>query len=324
MPKALRPINLIQLVNRNLVGAAALVVMTVAAQAQSIDFNDLTIRINRLEDTVATLNRKVYQGDSGGGGAVEGLAPPQAADLVVRVQRLERAIQELTGKYEETGFGINQVKDRLDRLSSDVDFRLSHLEGHSPSSSGDAVGRPAPPSAPPAPTTHLNDRQSAAAVGALTGGVSRPTSPPPPRPSSSQGASAPASIANGNATEQYNQAFALLRQADYDRAEQALSAFVKQNKDNPLAGNAQYWLGETYYVRGKYNEAAVAFAEGFQKYPKNSKAADNLLKLGMSLAQINQTKDACAVFGQLASQIPDAPSSLKKRAEQERARLKCS
>ena len=65
-----------------------------------------------------------------------------------------------------------------------------------------------------------------------------------------------------------------------------------------LAGNAQYWMGETYYVRGRYQDAAVTFAEGYQKYPTNSKAPDNLLKLGMSLGQLGKKADACVAFAQ--------------------------
>ena len=128
----------------------------------------------------------------------------------------------------------------------------------------------------------------------------------------------------GAVQEQYDYAFGLLRQNEYDKAEQALSSFIKQHGDSPLAGNAQYWLGETYYARGKYKEAAVAFAEGVQKFPKSGKGPDNLLKLGMSLAQLNQVRDACVALGQLGTQYPDAAGTVKTRAQQERARLKCS
>src|SRR5262249_54094221 len=85
----------------------------------------------------------------------------------------------------------------------------------------------------------------------------------------------------------------------YTCAEAALRAFVAQHPNDPLAGNAQYWLGETYYVRKDYRQAAVAFAEGYQKYPTNSKAPDNLLKLGLALAQIGEKADACEALSQL-------------------------
>ena len=123
--------------------------------------------------------------------------------------------------------------------------------------------------------------------------------------------------------EQYEHAFGLLRQADYQKAERALQAFLDAHPDHQLAGNAKYWLGETYYVRGNYDQAAVTFAEGFQNYAESQKAPDNLLKLGMSLAQIDRTEDACGIFGELLSRYPDAANNILQRAKREQQRLGC-
>ena len=123
-------------------------------------------------------------------------------------------------------------------------------------------------------------------------------------------AAAPPSTArplpSGSTSEQYNHAFGLLKQADYPAAETALKAFVEQHPNDPMAGNAQYWLGETYYTRGRYAEAASAFAEGYKRYPKSSKAPDDLLKLGMSLARANQKQNACIALTQLDHDFPAA------------------
>src|SRR5690606_27427724 len=96
----------------------------------------------------------------------------------------------------------------------------------------------------------------------------------------------------------YDAAFQALREQRYERAEAAFKEFLNRYSDDALAGNAQYWLGETYYVRGNYQESAKVFAHGFQKYPKSSKAPDNLLKLGLSLAQNKKTKEACLTLHQ--------------------------
>ncbi len=129
----------------------------------------------------------------------------------------------------------------------------------------------------------------------------------------------------GNTVEaQYEYAFNLLRQANYAEAEKALTAFIQQHPQDPLAGNAQYWLGETYYVRGRYQDAAVAFAEAYQKYPNSQKAPDNLLKLGMSLGQIGKKSDACVAFGELGKKFPGASDNLKERLKQEKHRYGCS
>jgi len=145
---------------------------------------------------------------------------------------------------------------------------------------------------------------------------------------------APAATANQNPSsivlpgntpqEQYDYSTGLLQRGAYAEAELALKAFVAQHPKDPLAGNAQYWLGETYYARSDFQNAAVTFAQGYQKYPKSSKAPDNLLKLGMSLGQIGQKDNACTAFKQLAKQFPTASAAIKDRAARAQQRYGCT
>lgn len=128
----------------------------------------------------------------------------------------------------------------------------------------------------------------------------------------------------GTPKEQYDYAFGILRQADYARAEKALRLFLESNSENDLAGNAQYWLGETYYVRGDFEQAAVEFLSGYQTYPSSSKGPDNLLKLGLSMARLGQTDGACTALSRLATEYPSANDTIRRRAQTERARLQCS
>jgi tol-pal system protein YbgF len=130
-------------------------------------------------------------------------------------------------------------------------------------------------------------------------------------------------FAGGSAAEQYNHAFGLLKQADYPAAEAALKAFVEQHPTDPMAGNAQYWLGETYYTRNRFLEAASAFAEGYKRYPKSAKAADNLLKLGMALGRANQKQNACLALAQLDHDFPKAGAAVTEHAAVEKKRLGC-
>ena len=131
------------------------------------------------------------------------------------------------------------------------------------------------------------------------------------------------STAAAVAQQQYEHAFKLLSQTDYQGAERALTAFLDEHPSDPLAGNAKYWLGETYYVRGQYAEAAVAFAEGYQSYPDSVKAPDNLLKLGKSLAALEQTADACGTFAELLKRYGNAAPTVLKQAKSEQKRLSC-
>jgi tol-pal system protein YbgF len=160
--------------------------------------------------------------------------------------------------------------------------------------------------------------------------------PPPPVPraapaapsvTGNQLASIPPSdvaLPNGTPKQQYDYAFDFLKRNDYARGEAALRQFLQKNPKDPLAGNAQYWLGETFYVRGDYQNAAKEFMAGYQTYPKGGKGPDNLLKLGLSLEKLNQNPGACTAFGRITKDYPDASDQVKAQVKTERAKLKCS
>ena len=182
----------------------------------------------------------------------------------------------------------------------------------------DAFGKalPADPNAPQAPPPQ-----------APVGPAPAPRAAPTPGPVAAAGLNtAPANVAlpAGTPKEQYDFAFEILRRQDYSRAEAALRAFVKANPKDPLAGNAQYWVGETLYVRGDYQAAAVEFMNGYQQYRKSPKGPDNLLKLGMAMAKLNQAQGACTALGNIAKEYPSAPEPVRKTAQTERAKLKCT
>ena len=123
--------------------------------------------------------------------------------------------------------------------------------------------------------------------------------------------------------EAYDKAYNLLIKAKYPEAEQAFIAFLKDYPESNLVGNANYWLGETYYVRGQYEVAAGIFSDGLTKYEKSTKAPDNLLKLGLTMANLNKKEDACGFFKLMPEQFPKAGATLKQRAEQEAKKLAC-
>jgi tol-pal system protein YbgF len=321
----------------------AILAGTPAARAQN-DIQSLSDKVDRLQQELSDVERQVYNGQVPAGSAAATDTGAAAASQEVRIQQLETQLSNLTGQLETLSYNLQQLSTRLDKLSKDVDFRLSALEHGQPAVAGAAVA-PAldsqgaaqpltpPPGQPPVTGVDPNAplKQSSltpTTLGTLSQAQIQANNAQPPA-----GGTAPAATTTttgtyqlpGNTVEaQYEYAFNLLRQANYDEAEKALRAFVDQHPTDFLAGNAQYWLGETYYVRGKYQDAAVAFAEGYQKYPNNSKAPDNLLKLGMALGQIGKKSDACVAFSELNKKFPGAPDSLKERTKQERHRYGCS
>ncbi len=116
----------------------------------------------------------------------------------------------------------------------------------------------------------------------------------------------------------------MLRRGEYPAAERALAEFIGAHPDHPLASNAQYWLGESYYVRKDYDLAAQAFLNGYQRFGDGEKAPDSLLKLGTSLNAMGDKEEACTVLRELAARYPNAKTPIKRKAASERRRAGCS
>lgn len=235
--------------------------------------------------------------------------PAQSAlDTEMRMSTMEDEMRQLNGRIEELTNSIAQLKEQLDRLSNDVDQRFSELQT-------------APPPAAAAEGTPLTHAASVPPPPPAPGTLGTLTEPPAAERTTSAGAvSGPTS---GSAQDQYNYAMGLLTQANYPAAEQAMRAFVQRFPKDPLAGNAQYWLGETFYVRKDYASAATAFAQGYEKYSKGAKASDDLLKLGMSLANLNQKQDACRAYARLERDFPNESATVKERIAAEKQRAGC-
>jgi tol-pal system protein YbgF len=115
----------------------------------------------------------------------------------------------------------------------------------------------------------------------------------------------------------------IVKQRKYGEAERVLRSFIDNNPKHALASNAHYWLGRTYFVRADFENAAFAFAEGFQKFPEAEKAPANLLNLGMSLARLGKNREACTTYTRLLRTYKDAEDSIKRRITRERQRAKC-
>jgi len=145
-----------------------------------------------------------------------------------------------------------------------------------------------------------------------------PDSQPPPTI-----AAAPLEPAGADPKQLYETAYGYLLQQDYGAAEAAFDDFLQRFPKDRLAGNAQYWLGESHFVRGDYKSAAAAFLKGYQNYGESAKAPDSLLKLAMSLDRLGQKDAACASYVELNTRFPSAPSSVKNKAQSERRRVGC-
>jgi len=249
-----------------------------------------------------------------------------ATNTEIRLSTLEDNVRAMNGRVEQLEYAVRRLDQTLQRLQGDYDTRLSHLESVQTSSVvAPQVINPAVPAIPPQPlvsTSTSNEAPISGSLGAVktqdghvTGGVNSPKAPPLPNAPADYGLTA---------QEQYDRAFSFLRQANYDDAEKAFRGFIDKNPKDKLIDNAKYWYGETLYVRGRYDESAVAFADAYQQNPQGNKAPDSLLKLAMSLSAIDKVPDACATLIEMKNKYPNASSTVRSRAEEERQKLKCS
>ena len=126
-----------------------------------------------------------------------------------------------------------------------------------------------------------------------------------------------------NPSEIYSYAYDMLIRENFIEAEKSFKAFIGEHPDDPLASNAYYWLGETYYVQKKFQLAAISFSRGFQNFPKGNKAIDKLFKLALTFMNLGKNEDACAAFSKLESEFPNAPKRISNRAKEYIKRAKC-
>mgnify|MGYP001296924027 CR=1 FL=1 len=316
-------------------------------------------RLERLERDIRTLNIQISRGPNSVGAKTPVSAAGDKKSLGVgvvrvtqRLDNLEQDIRSATGSMEQLGHQILQLTERLDKLVGDVDFRLSALEAQMRVEPSAASSEATPPDvavpetstvtivgAPGAKMSGAPTSQSpvmpaqgpqtlgtvsAKAVDALRQQMPKAaTATQQPKASAAPQVAASTSLPAGTPKEQYTYALNLLRQTNYDQAEIVLTEFIATQSKHSLAGNARYWLGETFYVRANYEQAAQTFFQGYQVSPSNVKAPDMLLKLGMSLAQLKKASEACATFDKLSQDFPQASKRIIRAVTRERKRAGC-
>ena len=241
------------------------------------------------------------------------VAPARSAatNTEMRLSAVEDQMRILTGKVEQNDFVLRRMDQAIQRLQADYDARLTKLESIPPAAIP-AAAPPPPPSAPPQATlvpAHVEEDVE------------------PEVPAKGKGdaktSKADAATAGLNAQEQYDRAFSFLKQANYAEAERAFKVFIDKHAKDKMIDNAKYWYAETFYVRAKFGDAAIAFADAYQQNPKGSKAPDSLLKLAMSLGSMDKKPDACSTLDALRAKYPNAAATIRSRADQERSRMKC-
>ena len=248
---------------------------------------------------------------------------------LLKLTEIENQFQELTNKFEEINFKIDKLSNRVSKVQADNQIRFQELENNSITSTDEnkkitslqkeETKKVLPGSSEPQDLgstsykdteTNLLTQQTQSIES--TGTVVTETFE-----------SEEKLLPEESPEKQYKFAISFLKVGDYNTAERAFKEFVNTNTEHKLAGNAQYWYAETFRIRQLYTDAASAYLEGYQKYPKSDKAPINLLKLGISLVQIGEKDQGCLMITGVEKQYPKANQSVLQKAKYEEKKFEC-
>ena len=287
------------------------------AEEEEAVLNQLEI----LQNDIKTLEKAVYSQNfetTTSGENSSGAGDDILTKHLLKLSELEEQFKILTNNFEEINFKLDKLSNRITKIQTDNQIRFQDIE-RSGLTKAEGVEKKLPGSSYPqdlggvsdtevASIEQVQETQSIESVGSVVTETAERTEKLLPE---------------GSPEEQYKFAISFLKVGDYETAEFALKEFVDKNSKHNLAGSAQYWYGETFRVRQLYQDAATAYLDGYQKYPKSSKAPVNLLKLGVMLVQIGEKSQGCSMILGVKEQYPEAKQSVIQKAEYEKKKFNC-
>jgi tol-pal system protein YbgF len=296
----------------------------VYAEQEEIYLQSISDQIQVITKDLKTLEKAVYQKSDITSSSVspslksDGLNEDIMTKHLLKLNEIENQFRELTNKFEEVNFKLDKLSTRVTKTQSDNQLRFSDLENGiaSPSKKKKVLlpgsNKPQDFGAAPAyDTSNLPKEQS---INSIESAQTVITQSPKERESL---------LPKKAPEEQYEFAVSFMKVGDYETAEFALKEFIDKNKDHDLAGSAQYWYGETFRIRQLYSDAATAYLDGYQNYPKSKKAPDNLLKLGITMVELGEKDQGCKMISGLKKEYPKASKSVLQKALYEQKKFKC-
>jgi len=291
-----------------------------------------------IKNDLKTLERAVYSGSieiktsSNEQSAIE--LDSNSEDVLTRhllkLSEVEDQFRQLTNKFEEINFKLDKLSNRLSKIQADNQIRFQDIE--TAISSGEI-------------TTQLSSKPKTDTKSEILPGSSQPQDLGSISYKDTETSETSQKIQSVDTTatvvtetfqaeekilpqdlspkKQYEFATSFLKVGDYSTAERAFREFVLDNSEHELAGSAQYWYAETFRIRQLYTDAASAYLEGYQKYPKGNKAPINLLKLGVSMVQIGEKDQGCKMINGVELQYPKANQSVIQKAKYESKKFEC-
>ena len=293
--------------------------------------------LDQLQKDIKTLEKAVYSGsielNSDSSVSLNSNLDNNSEDVLTRhllkLSEIENQFQELTNKFEEINFKLDKLSNRMSKVQADNQIRFQDLENVV---SSDTITNKL--------TKKTNNEQMEVLPGSSQpqdlGSISYKDTATNETSQKTNSVDSTALVVtetfqaeekilpNESPDKQYQFATSFLKVGDYSTAERAFREFVDTNPEHNLAGNAQYWYAETFRIRQLYTDAASAYLEGYQRYPKGEKAPINLLKLGVSMVQIGEKDQGCKMINGVEEQYPEANQSVIQKAKYESQKFECN
>ncbi len=304
------------------------------AQEEKIDA--IADQLQIITQDLKTLEKAVYKTaditNSSLSNSSDGLNEEILTRHLLKLNEIEEEFRKLTNRFEEVNFKLDKLSSRVTKIQSDAQLRFSDLEagkvtdptklqtpneiqGEQKTTQAKLPGTDKPQDFGSAPAYNMNSDQKIQATQSVESTASVVAEER--RPATSL-------LPDKTPKEQYDFALSFMKVGDYETAELALREFIDKNKTDELAGSAQYWYGETFRIRQLYSDAATAYLDGYQNYPKSEKAPENLLKLGTTMVELGEKDQGCKMIVGLKKQYPKASQSVLQKAQYEQKRFKCS
>ncbi len=298
-----------------------------SAEEEDVAIQAVADQVKVLVNDLKTLEKAVYQKSDLLSNEVtniksDGLNEDILTKHLLKLNEIEDQFRELTNKFEEVNFKLDKLSSRVTKIQSDNQLRFSDLENSEITNikTKKKITKKLPGTSQPAdfganPGYSVSSLPEKQETNSIESAQTVITQEPEKKESL---------LPDKPAKEQYDFAVSFMKIGDYETAEFALKEFIDKNKDHDLAGSAQFWYGETFRIRQLYSDAATAYLDGYQNYPKSKKAPDNLLKLGITMVQLGEKDQGCKMILGVKKEYPKASKSVLQKAQYEQKKFKCN
>jgi len=258
------------------------------SSSQDIDADDILNKIERLENNVSDIQKGKFDSLD------KSLSSGYISRNEKRIDQIETNLRQNFGTLEEIQNQINLISEKLDLINKDFQSRILKLEKNEKAQN--------------------NVEKSENFSGFLEKKKEKNKKQIVTNPQKK--------LSEEEIKKKYENAIKLLWASKFEDAEIELVDLKSYNPED-LMPNIQYWLGEVHYAQKKFEKAILEFGEGLKKYPDSIKGPDNMLKLGLSFANLEKKNEACNVFYELKVKYESAPKNVLERANSESEKLDC-